>query len=304
MGYSARYHVASLAAVFLALGVGILIGTGLKSVVTDATHRLEDSLRGEIDKAQSKADDLQQQLGSERDFSDAAYPGLVGGMLKGDRIAVIALHDLDPGVKSAVQEVVGSSQAAGGRIQDYSVIAEPPDLTGLRSDLGQRRIAGQPARTVVRGGDVLEAAARRAGRTFSGGAFFRRIRSTLLDSQTGSPAGIDAVIVARSRPENLNPAEVDATDAFESGILDGLKASGLPVVGVETSTADSSSIGLYTAHGITSVDDVDQEAGRVSLVYGLQGVSGAFGVKSSADSLMPDLQRPTPIPPKGNGGRR
>ncbi len=29
MGYSARYHAASLAAVFLALAIGILIGVGL-----------------------------------------------------------------------------------------------------------------------------------------------------------------------------------------------------------------------------------------------------------------------------------
>ena len=33
MGYSARYHAASLAAVFLALAVGILIGAGILGAI-------------------------------------------------------------------------------------------------------------------------------------------------------------------------------------------------------------------------------------------------------------------------------
>ena len=45
MGYSARYHAASLAAVFLALAVGILIGVGFGSdIVTGTADDLEQSL--------------------------------------------------------------------------------------------------------------------------------------------------------------------------------------------------------------------------------------------------------------------
>ena len=46
MGYSGRYHAASLAAVFLALAIGILIGVGLgDDVVSSAAEDLEASLR-------------------------------------------------------------------------------------------------------------------------------------------------------------------------------------------------------------------------------------------------------------------
>ncbi len=305
MGYSARYHVASLAAVFLALGVGILIGTGLQSVVTDATRNLENSLRNEISSAQADASDLRQQLGREREFSQAAYPGLVGGMLSRERIAVLGLGGADKGVLSDVQDLVGQGQPAGGSIQDYAVIREPPDLQALRSALDGKRVAGQPARTVVRGGDVLAAVARRAGRTFaSGGAFFRSIRSTLLASESGSHAGIDAVIIARLQPDGMDPAQADATNAFEGGFLDGIRASRIPVVGVETSDSPTSSIDLYSSHSIASVDNVDQESGRVALAYALRGVAGAYGVKSSADSLLPGLVHPRPVgrQPKNGGG--
>ena len=48
MGYSGRYHAASLAAVFVALAIGILIGVGLADdVVSGASQELEDSLRND-----------------------------------------------------------------------------------------------------------------------------------------------------------------------------------------------------------------------------------------------------------------
>jgi Copper transport outer membrane protein, MctB len=37
------------------------------------------------------------------------------------------------------------------------------------------------------------------------------------------------------------------------------------------------------------VDDIDRTAGKVALVYALAGASGHFGVKDTADSLLPDL---------------
>ena len=52
MGYSARYHAASLAAVFLALAVGILIGVGFGSDIVNGTaDDLEQSLPSDLDDA-------------------------------------------------------------------------------------------------------------------------------------------------------------------------------------------------------------------------------------------------------------
>ncbi|KAA0265663.1 MAG: copper transporter, partial [Acidobacteria bacterium] len=59
MGYSGRYHAASLAAVFIALAVGILIGIGLADdVVSSASEELEASLRSDLKAAQGEAEEL------------------------------------------------------------------------------------------------------------------------------------------------------------------------------------------------------------------------------------------------------
>src|SRR4051794_19926641 len=100
MGYSARYHAASLAAVFLALAIGILIGVGLgDNVVKGAKGDLEGSLKSDLADARSQAEDLQGQINQERDFDQQAYPALVGDLLRSDRVAVVALGGLPDAMK-------------------------------------------------------------------------------------------------------------------------------------------------------------------------------------------------------------
>jgi hypothetical protein len=45
---------------------------------------------------------------------------------------------------------------------------------------------------------------------------------------------------------------------------------------------------------MASVDDIDETAGATALVYALAGARGAYGVKGSADSLLPDVVAGSP----------
>ena len=40
------------------------------------------------------------------------------------------------------------------------------------------------------------------------------------------------------------------------------------------------------------VDDIDLTAGKLAMVFAMLGAEGSFGVKSSADRLLPDLLAP------------
>ncbi len=50
-----------------------------------------------------------------------------------------------------------------------------------------------------------------------------------------------------------------------------------------------SQIPWYRGKGLSSVDDLDSLAGQAALDYALAGDSGSFGVKSTADSLLPSV---------------
>jgi hypothetical protein len=74
--------------------------------------------------------------------------------------------------------------------------------------------------------------------------------------------------------------------------MSGLVATKAPAVGVEDSEAETSSVSFFQSNDITSVDDIDLVSGRLALVFSLLGAEGSFGVKGSADRLLPDLLAP------------
>ena len=123
MGYSGRYHAASLLAVFIALAVGILVGIGLADdVVSSASQELEDSLRSERDDAEQLAEELDSDLDREREFSRLAYPALVSERLTGSEVAVVSLGELPEDV---VPQIEAALEPAGASITAVAVLAEP-----------------------------------------------------------------------------------------------------------------------------------------------------------------------------------
>jgi hypothetical protein len=291
MGYSARYHAASLAAVFLALAIGILIGVGLgDNVVKGAKEDLEQSLRSDLADARGQAEDLQGQLNREREFDQQAFPALVGGVLRGDRVGVIALGGLPDAMKGDIDAVIGDQSPTGGRLAEFAVVSEPPDVRSLAGEFPPQ----SKLRAAARNSDDLTALGHRAARSLvTGGALFDRIRDPLLARTSGEPGGIDGVIVVRQQPDDLPAGRADKTAALEDGVLSGLESTGVSVVGVERSDADSSSIGFFEAQDVpATVDSIDLASGRVALAYALAGVPGNYGIKSTADSLLPELGRP------------
>ena len=77
--------------------------------------------------------------------------------------------------------------------------------------------------------------------------------------------------------------------AFESGFVAGVGAVGTSIVGAELSGAEPSQIPWYQGKDLASVDDLDMTAGQAALVYALTGSHGAYGTKSTADSLLPNV---------------
>ena len=110
MGYSGRYHAASLAAVFIALAVGILIGIGLADdVVSSASEELESSLRSDLKSAEDHADDLQAQLDRSNRFSSQIVPEVLNGRLAGRRVALVELGGSDDDLVAAARDAVESA---------------------------------------------------------------------------------------------------------------------------------------------------------------------------------------------------
>ncbi|HEV7616130.1 MAG TPA: copper transporter [Solirubrobacterales bacterium] len=283
MGYSARYHASSLIAVFLALAIGILIGAEFGGDALTSTRRnLEASLVNNLQDARSRTDELNGQLGRSNEFADRVYPVLTRGRLEGRRIAILALGDLPSEDTAAVEEALAPT---GAKLAGVGVVREPVDLNGLAEDLAKTRFAD-----IAENPDSLTALGVGLGRQLVvGGTLPEVVRGQLFSRASGNFGALDGVIVVRDQPQDMGPVQRANASTFESGLMSGVTATRTPAVGVETSTADPSSISFFQGNDLSSVDDVEATAGQLALVFSLLGAEGSFGVKSSADRLLPEL---------------
>ena len=286
MGYSARYHAASLAAVFLALAIGILIGAGLgDNLLSDTEENLRESLEADIEEARGEADELQADLDRERAFGDRAYPALVGDTLAGRRIGVVAFGDLPDSVASDIEDAL---EPSGGELASVVVARIPPDVSAIADELGPRfdDLDQEPARLRELASDVGLQLTAGEGRRLG------RLREAVFTRSSGEGGRLDGAIVFRAAQGELEPEQQEAAEALELGMVNGVASSGIPVVAVERSDTDDSSIPFFAPLDVATVDSVDLTSGRTALVFALLGAEGNFGIKDTANTLLPELLQP------------
>ncbi len=288
MGYSARYHATSLIAIFLALAIGVVIGAALGGdTLTNTRRDLEQSLTGNLEDARERAEELSIELGRANEFGDDVYPVLVRDDLRGKRIGVVAIGGLPGEISAAIETALGP---AGGRLVAVGVVREPIDLHALADDLSKTRfadLADDPDTQTEFGAGV--------GRQLVlGGNLLERVRGHLFSRASGNFRALDGVIVVRDQPQDMTPVQRSTAGRLESALLSGVTATRTAAVGVEATDAEPSSISFFQGSDLASVDDVDMSAGKLATVLALLGAEGSFGVKGSADQLLPDLLAPRP----------
>jgi hypothetical protein len=286
MGYSARYHATSLIAVFLALAIGILIGAEFGGdTLTNTRKDLEHSLTGNLEDARERADELSQELGRANEFSSRVFPILVRDQLRGHRIGLLAFGDLPSDVSGTVEDALAPT---GAHLVGVGVVREPVDTNGLASDLAKTRFA-----RVAHDPDTQTAFATGLGRQLvRGGTLLEPVRGHLFSRASGNFGALDGVIVVRDQPGEMTPLQKSVAGRIEAGLASGITATHTPAVGVESSEAEPSSVSFFAGNDLASVDDVDLVAGRLATVFALLGAEGNFGIKGSADRLLPDLLAP------------
>jgi hypothetical protein len=283
MGYSARYHAASLIAVFLALAVGILIGAEFGGdALTNTRRNLEQSLVGNLQDERSRAEELSAELNRADEFGERVYPVLTRDRLEGRRLAIVALGGLPGDLAGDVEEAL---EPTGAKLVGVGVVREPVDVNGLAEDLAKTRFADLRTNP-----DALTELGTGLGRQLAiGGTLPEVVRGQLFSRASGTFGGLDGVIVVRDQPEDMGPIQRAKANQLESALMSGITATRVPTLGVETTTTEPSSISFFQSNDLTSVDDVDLTAGQLALVFALLGNEGSFGVKGSADRLLPDL---------------
>jgi hypothetical protein len=288
-----RHHIFSLVAVFLALALGIVIGAAFiapgSSSLKDSTRGLAEVakleqrfnvLRTEISQKQEAVTATQARLDRTEQVCRALLPSAVSGRLAYRNVAIIQTSGGDESV-AAVRTALTQ---AGARVTTFVRVNETltPDndeLATMAASFG--KIAGSPS------GEVFNAALS----SIASCVVWAKDADKLATLQKADFASVSGplnhwnrlvVMVGGAKSEGQNNAQT-----VDVPLIELLQKKGALVIGCEAFDAKVSYIGAYAGKGISTVDNIEQAAGQLGLIYALTGEHGSFGVKKTADRLIP-----------------
>ncbi|MBE1489096.1 copper transporter [Plantactinospora soyae] len=305
-----RYHVVSLTAVFLALAIGLVVGTAaLNGPVADSLKERVSGLSKSNEQLRESVNSLETEVKREEDFVTEAAPHMLKGTLAGRRVLLFVL----PSGEEHAEGVTEMARLAGASITGQVNIQEKfihPDnnfvLLGVAAKAARPTIpdVGLPGSDGVEKSSALLASAL-LDRPEGGSLVTDADRRAVLDdySEAGyltvkdkisGPA--EAVVIVSG--QSYVDREAAKKDASVVRLADQLDKAAVAVV-----AGSGSSGGNLVAEvrrdpalskSISTVDNANTVAGQVvtALSLGRQFAdkqAGAFGVGAGAESLLPEL---------------
>lgn len=281
-----RYHLLSLTAVFLALAVGIVVGSSLGSserqtALVQSLQQRFDRVMEEDRRTQEENRTLRRRLAARESAERQWLPRLIQNKLVGARLAILVCGD---GFGNEAMGTLRQTLALAGA-EVTSVVRLPGTLgpvpAALREPLGMTAAAGSPeeeeraaARAVTRSvlsgdaGGRLAALARAISVTIEG-AYAFPVRRVLIIA--APPVAVEG---------DVDPVPTAATtERLAGAVLASAREAGLRIVAAEPEEATGLAF-LRTAaeQRVTTIDNIDTVSGQVALVLALTGdVNGSAG---------------------------
>lgn len=299
-----RFHLVSLTAVFLALGLGIAVGaTVVDRATVDFLERRLDGVVARLDRTDRLNEQLRAQVASWSRFGEEALAGAVAGRLDGVPVVVLAVRGMDRG---PVDELRQSLQTAGAAVQptiwftSKLRLDKPEDVSAVAT------ILDEPPRSadVLRQAAVARVAGELTGATSTGLlAALRDAAFVELDPPASVPVDLPAAtrfVVASSATAEVPNEELAvplASHLAQEGARRVLAVEPGADGGPGAEPAQRAAFVGHLRNGdaarvVSTVDNLEDPRGVFAAVYALRGLGdgkiGHFGVGAGATRLVPE----------------
>ncbi|WP_207838249.1 copper transporter [Williamsia soli] len=304
---SLRQHAISLVAVFLALAVGVVLGSGFVADTfgssSDAQDKREQELRDENQQ-------LTNNVNAANNFDTAIAGRLLEGTLRDRPVLIVTTPGADEGDVAAVKDNLNKSGAVfNGQLALTDEFVSDQNAEKIRSIIDQSIPAGSTLRTELtdsggRAGDLLglllqlspqDAEPQVSGSDTDAGLAALK-QGGFVDYADGAiePAQL-AIIVTGNKFADDSGARGQVVARFAAAFSE--RGAGTVLVGRTGSAEGSSPIAVVRADPslnsqVSTVDNVDQATGRITTVLALAdelgNKQGAYGTGPGATAIAPE----------------
>ncbi len=307
-----RYHLVSIIAVFLALAVGIVVGTtALNGPIADNLQGSISSLSANKRQLQGEVSDLRGTVGRDNDFTTLIAGTVLKGELTGQRVLVVSTPEADQGTRDTVLKnltiagatVIGQVRLrpdlfdpAKSAIVDGVVAQVLPSEVTIPAGSSSERAAATLATALVRrtGSTVTAAQSQKMIGGFQGAG--------LLDIDSdGVPPTATLVLMLSGPAPGGKPTDLKARNAAALALVQAFDARvGIVLAGPVTALDPGGLLGALRddsvlAQRVSTVDSVDTPRGQVAAVLALHQQT-KDGVGSYGDGRGAQGPAPSPLP--------
>lgn len=307
---SLRSHAISLAAVFLALAIGVMLGSGLLSENLLSSMRAEKrDLHGQINSLNDQKNLLNEKLTAADDFNTQMAPRIVRDALRDTSVVLVRTPDASDDDVEAVRRVIG---VAGGSVTstvtltDEFVNANSAEKLNTVVDTVVLPAGAQLQTNFVdqgsRAGDLLGIALL-TDRNPDAPETTEQQREVVLTAlrdtgfltyQDRTFGAANSAVIVTGGPLGDDAGNQGSTVARFAAAM-APRGSGVVLAGRDGSGSGTGAVAVVRAdeglaRAVTTVDDIDTESGRLTAVLALQQLkgenrTGQYGVGPGATSL-------------------
>lgn len=278
-----KYFIVTIAAVFFSLGIGIMIGFNLNNseIFTQQQIKLVDDMDKKLNELRVKNDEMNNQL-VEKDKSIEIYNEFVNSYYEDlikDRLVDKNLLIIQTTGDYFFSDISQWAAISGANIHTYLsinsdnfnslTIAQYPDLF-TEDSLDTEKLFNYIINLISENNSLKLAELEQLG--------ILKIVST---SNNQEPFN-QVVLLGGELEESKEKVE-----KVDLALARSISSKNIPIVFAEESNANYSSIEQFKNLKISTVDNVDQAIGRISLSVVLSGVDGNYGIKDTASKLFP-----------------
>ncbi|WP_199434902.1 copper transporter [Qaidamihabitans albus] len=310
---SLRYHIVSIAAVFLALAVGVVLGsTALNGTLLSGLSDEKSELANRVTDLEAERNTLNARLADADAFAGSVGGKVVDGLLDKRSVILVTTEGAKPADRDAIKELVGQAGASvTGEVQLTSSFADPGKADQLREVATRLQPAGAQFPTAGDPGTLA-------------GALLGSVLMLDKDSadRQSAPTELTAALSGLADGGFIKPPE-DVAPAQLAVVLTGGKASGdgagdraatlarfatqldragagTVLAGDPASAEGTGAVGVARADTastsiMSTVDNVGSSAGRVATLLALreqlEGNAGRYGVAGNAEAPAPGVEQ-------------
>lgn len=318
-----RYHLVSIIAVFLALAIGIVLGTTvLRGPVMQRVQHAADKLQGENQQLRGQVKSLRQQVEADQQLVRDVAPSVLDGSLQGERVTLVEA----PGASDELRiQLTGQLEQAGATVTRHIQIQRSYLGDGEKEVVGRLATRLKPSGVSLSGSSAYERAGAVLGSALMTSAPegrkspSRTQRRTALSGfstggylttgdEAGKPAGLAVLIAPASPFEGDKAASDNAALVTLARELD-QRGRAAVVAGPTAATREGGLVRALRGSGaaaqeVSTVDFAGTATGRVATVAALaqdaqqeqaeQGAAseaepGHYGVGPGARAYLPSL---------------